>query len=81
MGRLQHPRQLHSAGPSKKRLRPRPMGRLGHARQGPRSLPPGPPGRPEDIAGAAVFLAARAGAWVSGQTIVVDGGWAVGRGA
>ena len=31
-------------------------------------------GEPEDIAGAAVFLAARAGAWVTGQTLVVDGG-------
>lgn len=31
-------------------------------------------GEVEDIAGAAVFLAARAGAFVTGQTIVVDGG-------
>ncbi|MDP6707588.1 MAG: SDR family oxidoreductase [Alphaproteobacteria bacterium] len=31
-------------------------------------------GEPEDIAGAAVFLASRAGAWITGQTIVVDGG-------
>ena len=31
-------------------------------------------GEPEDIAGAAVFLAARAGAYVTGQSIVVDGG-------
>ncbi len=38
-------------------------------------------GEPDDIAGAAVFLAARAGAWVSGQTFVIDGGWAIGRGA
>ncbi|MBV9331676.1 MAG: SDR family oxidoreductase, partial [Alphaproteobacteria bacterium] len=30
-------------------------------------------GEPDDIAGAAVFLAARAGAYVSGQTIVIDG--------
>ena len=38
-------------------------------------------GEPEDIAGAAVFLAARAGQWLTGQTIVIDGGWAIGRGA
>ncbi len=38
-------------------------------------------GDPDDIAGAAVFLAARAGQWLTGQTIVIDGGWAVGRGA
>lgn len=31
-------------------------------------------GEPEDLAGAAVYLASRAGAWTTGQTIVVDGG-------
>lgn len=31
-------------------------------------------GEPEDIAGAAVFLASRAGCWITGQTIVIDGG-------
>jgi NAD(P)-dependent dehydrogenase (short-subunit alcohol dehydrogenase family) len=31
-------------------------------------------GEPEDIAGAAVFLASRAGRWITGQTIVIDGG-------
>jgi NAD(P)-dependent dehydrogenase (short-subunit alcohol dehydrogenase family) len=31
-------------------------------------------GEPEDIAGVAVMLASRAGAWLTGQTIVVDGG-------
>lgn len=31
-------------------------------------------GEPEDIAGAAVFLASRAGAYTTGQTITVDGG-------
>jgi NAD(P)-dependent dehydrogenase (short-subunit alcohol dehydrogenase family) len=31
-------------------------------------------GEPDDIAGAAIFLASRAGAWITGQTIVVDGG-------
>ena len=35
-------------------------------------------GLPEDLAGAAVFLGSRAGAYVNGQTIVVDGGSVIG---
>jgi NAD(P)-dependent dehydrogenase (short-subunit alcohol dehydrogenase family) len=31
-------------------------------------------GEPDDIAGAAVFLASRAGRWITGQTSVIDGG-------
>lgn len=31
-------------------------------------------GEPDDLAGAALYLASRAGAWTTGQTIVVDGG-------
>lgn len=31
-------------------------------------------GEPDDIAGAAVFLVSRAGAWMTGQVIVIDGG-------
>jgi NAD(P)-dependent dehydrogenase (short-subunit alcohol dehydrogenase family) len=31
-------------------------------------------GEPDDIAGAAVYLAGKSGAWTTGQTIVVDGG-------
>ena len=34
-------------------------------------------GEPDDIAGAAVFLAGRAGAWMTGQTLIIDGGWSV----
>ncbi|MCZ6510943.1 MAG: SDR family oxidoreductase, partial [Alphaproteobacteria bacterium] len=31
-------------------------------------------GEPDDIAGAAVYLASAAGRWTTGQTIVIDGG-------
>jgi NAD(P)-dependent dehydrogenase (short-subunit alcohol dehydrogenase family) len=31
-------------------------------------------GEPDEIAGAAVFLAAPAGSFMTGQTIVIDGG-------
>ncbi|THD77540.1 MAG: SDR family oxidoreductase [Phenylobacterium sp.] len=31
-------------------------------------------GEPDDIAGAAVFLGSKAGSWLTGQTIVIDGG-------
>ncbi|MEX2650104.1 MAG: SDR family oxidoreductase [Alphaproteobacteria bacterium] len=41
------------------------------------AYPMGRLGEPDDIAGAAVFLAARAGAWVTGQTIVIDGGMTI----
>lgn len=32
------------------------------------------PGEPEDVAGTAIFLSSRAGAWVVGHTVVLDGG-------
>jgi NAD(P)-dependent dehydrogenase (short-subunit alcohol dehydrogenase family) len=37
-------------------------------------IPSGRIGTPEDMAGAAVYLASRAGDYVVGSTIVVDGG-------
>jgi NAD(P)-dependent dehydrogenase (short-subunit alcohol dehydrogenase family) len=36
-------------------------------------------GRPEDIAGAAVFLASDDAGFVTGQTLAVDGGWSIAR--
>lgn len=39
-----------------------------------RKYPLGRIGEPDDVAGAAIFLASRAGAFVTGQVIVVDGG-------
>jgi len=35
-------------------------------------------GEPDDIAGAAIFLASRAGEWITGQTLVIDGGATIG---
>ena len=37
-------------------------------------------GEPDDIAGAAVFLASPAGRWMTGQAIVIDGGALIGLG-
>lgn len=42
------------------------------------SYPIGRLGEPEDIAGAALYLASPAGSFVTGQTIVVDGGTTIG---
>ena len=40
-----------------------------------RVIPMGRPGMPADLAGAAILLASDAGSYITGQTIVVDGGW------
>ncbi len=44
------------------------------------AYPLGRIGEPEDIAGAAVFLASRAGRFITGQTLVIDGGATIGGG-
>ena len=38
------------------------------------NIPLGRMGTPEDVAGAAIYLASEAGALVSGHVLVVDGG-------
>ncbi|MEM7780364.1 MAG: glucose 1-dehydrogenase [Pseudomonadota bacterium] len=37
-------------------------------------IPRGRMGKPEDIAGTAIFLASPASSWITGQTVVLDGG-------
>jgi len=37
-------------------------------------------GEPDEIAGAAVFLAGPGGSFMTGQTLIIDGGGTVGRG-
>jgi NAD(P)-dependent dehydrogenase (short-subunit alcohol dehydrogenase family) len=44
-------------------------------------IPQGRPGVPSDLAGATVLLASEASAYITGQTIVVDGGWLVSGGS
>lgn len=43
-------------------------------------IPMGRPGIPSDLAGSVLLLASEAGAYITGQTIYVDGGWLVNGG-
>ena len=43
-----------------------------------RQYPIGRLGVPDDVAGVAVMLASRAGSFITGQTIVIDGGTTIG---
>ncbi|MFY0636394.1 SDR family oxidoreductase [Maricaulis maris] len=52
-----------------------------HADMVSKGVPSGRVGEPSDMAGAAIFLASRAGDYVVGSTLVVDGGVAQARGA
>jgi NAD(P)-dependent dehydrogenase (short-subunit alcohol dehydrogenase family) len=43
-----------------------------------RAIPQGRPGVPDDLAGAVLLLVSDAGAYITGQTLSVDGGWNLG---
>jgi NAD(P)-dependent dehydrogenase (short-subunit alcohol dehydrogenase family) len=51
-----------------------------HGEEVARRIPAGRIGTEEDMAGVAIYLASRAGDYVVGQTIVVDGGVTLARG-
>ena len=68
MGPPQHPRQRHRA-----RQTPALQHDPDHARAE-AAYPLGRLGEPEDIAGTAILLASDAGSFITGQTLVVDGG-------
>jgi 3-oxoacyl-[acyl-carrier protein] reductase len=44
-------------------------------RQVERQTPLGRVGKPADVAGAAVFLASADAAWITGETLVISGGY------
>jgi 2-deoxy-D-gluconate 3-dehydrogenase len=52
-----------------------PEGAAAHAERRRDAIPDDCWGAPEDVAGAAVFLASPAAAYVNGHVLVVDGGW------
>jgi NAD(P)-dependent dehydrogenase (short-subunit alcohol dehydrogenase family) len=43
------------------------------------ATPLGRPGTPEEVAGAAVFLASADADFVTGHVLTVDGGWSIGK--
>ena len=74
MGPPQHPGQLHRPRTGTHRFRPRLWEDPKTYAQAIESYPLGRIGEPDEIAGTAVYLASRAGSFVTGQGIVVDGG-------
>ena len=72
------PGQRHRPGPGEDRHGARPVGTERGA-HGARRMPLGRLGEPVDIANAALFLASDLASWITGHTLVVDGGALLGR--
>jgi 2-deoxy-D-gluconate 3-dehydrogenase len=51
------------------------LGDPGYAAEVKRRTPLGRPGTPEDVASAVVYLASQEAGYVTGHTLMVDGGW------
>jgi NAD(P)-dependent dehydrogenase (short-subunit alcohol dehydrogenase family) len=64
-------------GPFDTKMMAHSLDQLGQREALPGVVPLGRIGLPDDMAGSALFLASRAGRWVTGATIVVDGGIAL----
>ena len=74
MGPERRARQLRRAGPGQDRFRPRVVGRRGAPEAPLATTPLRRIGEPDEIAGAVAYLASDASTFMTGQTIVVDGG-------
>ena len=75
VGGAGHQRQRHRAGLHRHQQHRRAARRRRPQPRDPRRIPAGRWGEPEDIAGAAVFLASPAARYLHGAIIPVDGGW------
>ena len=78
VGAEKRARQLHRARPGAHGFRQGAVDRSGTVSTRHRDVPLQRIGEPDEIAGAAVFLASQAGSFVTGQTLVMDGGTTAG---
>ena len=75
VGAARHQRQRDRARATSRRTHDGPWRDPARAATRARAIPAGRWGTPDDLAGAAVFLASRASDYVHGIVLLVDGGW------